>query len=88
MLERAVEQIRDRGQRNMRVRPHIDAGSRGELRRPQMIEKNERPDHLPGWNGQNPPHHESAKVALSAIDCLRYGHMSPIALVPRTCLSA
>jgi hypothetical protein len=82
VFERAVEQISDRGQRNMRVRPHIDPDSGGELRRPQMIEKNKRPHHLSAGKGQNPAHHEAAKVALSAFDCLRYAHMLPIALLP------
>ena len=82
MLERAVEQISDRGQRNMWVRPYIDAGSCGELRRAQVIEKDERTHHLPAGKGQNPPHHEAAQVAFSAFDYLRYAHMSPIAVVP------
>ena len=80
VFERAVEQIGDSGQRDMRVGPHVDAGARRELRRPQMIEKNKRPHHLSSGKGQHPPHHEAAQVALSAFDYLQYGHMSPMVL--------
>src|ERR1700738_1334050 len=48
--DRALEKIRDRRKADVRVRPDIDALSRGKCRWTEVIKKNERSDHL-GWEG-------------------------------------
>ena len=70
MLQRAGEKIGHGGKRNVRMRPHVDPVPRRELRRTQVIEKNERPDHLPALGRQHPPHDEAAEVALARTDHL------------------
>ena len=63
-MMRAVEQIGDGGEPDMRMRPHVHALAGHELHRAEMIEEDEGPDHLPLAMRQRAPHHESvAEVA-------------------------
>ena len=60
----AIEQISDCGQSDMRMRPHVHALAGHELHRPEMIEEDEGPDHLPLAMRQRAPHLETiAEVA-------------------------
>jgi len=62
--DRAVEQIGDGGKPDMRMRAHVHALAGHELHRPEMIEKDERADHLPLAVRQRPAHLESiAEIA-------------------------
>ena len=47
MHDLAVEQEGDGGEADMGMRPHVDALAGAELRRPEVIEEDERPDHAP-----------------------------------------
>ena len=47
MHDRAVEQVGDGGEPDMRMRPHVHALTGDELHRPEMIEEDKGPDHLP-----------------------------------------
>ena len=47
MHDLALEQIGHRRQRDVRMRPHVDAVPRREVGRPHVIEEDERPDHAP-----------------------------------------
>ncbi len=62
----AFEKIGDGGKTDVRMRPHIDASSRRELHRTEMIEKNERSDHLGRKGRQQSLHQEAADVACIA----------------------
>src|SRR4051794_3105380 len=59
----AVEQVRDRRQADVRMRPHVHARSEQELGRPHLVEEDEGPDHLSLVGGQRAPHLEAAEVA-------------------------
>ena len=60
----AVEQIGDGGEPDMRMRPHVHALAGDELHRSEMIEEDERADHLPLAVRQGAAHRESvAEVA-------------------------
>ena len=48
MQDAAFEQVRDGRKPDMRMRTHVDAASRREIRRPHVIEKDERPDQQIG----------------------------------------
>ena len=63
VLELAAEEIGDGGEPDMRMRPHVDALAGQELRRPRLVEEDERPDHLPLRRRQRPAHLEAAEVA-------------------------
>src|ERR1700722_16586069 len=77
MLERPGEEISHCRERNMRVRPDVDSISGCELRRAQMIEKNERPHHLPARGGQHAPYDEAAQVTLARTNHLKDRHELP-----------
>ena len=62
MQDVAFEQVRDSGESDMRMRPHVYALARRELRRPHMVEKYERPHHFVGKAGQQPPDFKVAEV--------------------------
>src|SRR5678815_2667174 len=62
MQDVALEKISDGRQADVRMRPHVDAASRRKIRRPHVIEKNKRPDHLRWKRGQEPAHREVAEV--------------------------
>jgi hypothetical protein len=50
--ERAFEEIGHGREPDVRMRPHVHAAARRELRRPHVIEEDERPDHLVRMAGQ------------------------------------
>src|SRR6185503_15069800 len=69
MHDRAVEQIGDGGEPDMRMRPHVHALAGDELHRAEMIEEDEGTDHLPLAMRQRAPHHESvAEIARARHD--------------------
>jgi len=43
----ALEQVADRGQPDVRVRPHVQPLARRELHRSELVEEHERPDGAP-----------------------------------------
>ena len=59
----ALEQIGDRGEPDMRVRPHVDAVTDQEFGRPHLVEENERADHLFLCRRQRAAHFEAAEIA-------------------------
>src|SRR5664279_460307 len=56
MHDFAVKQISDGGEPDMRMWPHVEAVAGLELRRAEMIEKDERPDHARTRRRQGAPH--------------------------------
>ena len=62
MLDSAIEEICNRREADMRMRPHIETSACEELTRPHLIEEDERPDHLPLPRGQGAPDLEAADV--------------------------
>ena len=65
MHHRPFVQICDRGQPDMRMRPHIDAAASPEFDRPHMIQEHERPDGALLRRRQRPPNLESAQIAAA-----------------------
>jgi len=59
----ALEQIGDRRQADVRMRAHVDSGTRREIRRTHVIEKDERADHAVRHPGEHSPHRKPAEVA-------------------------
>ena len=59
----APDQVGDRGQPDVRVRPYVDPLAEQELGRPHLVEEDERPNHLPLCRRQRPAHLETAEVA-------------------------
>src|SRR5690606_19562543 len=60
----ATEQVGDGCQSDMRMRTHIQATSCLKMRRPELVEKHEGPDHALVTTGQGTPHLEAiAQVA-------------------------
>ncbi len=62
MLDRAVEQIGDGGEVDVRVRPDVHALARRQPRRAELVDEDERPDHRPLACGQRPVDLEIAKI--------------------------
>src|SRR5512147_1552411 len=60
--ERALEEIGDRGQSDVRMRSHVDpcAGRKG--RGPDVVEENERPDHPDRMSRQQTAYLEAAEI--------------------------
>ena len=69
MRDGAVEEIGDGGKPDMGMGPHIHALSGEELYRAEMVEEDERPDHLPLAMGQGAAHRERTDVT-----CPRHDH--------------
>ncbi len=71
MHHRALEQVGDRGQADVRMRPHVVvvAGLHGH--RAEMVEEDERPDAAPAEVRQQPPHPEAAAEILLAAHEIR-----------------
>jgi hypothetical protein len=68
-MMRAVEQIGDGGEPDMRMRPHVHALPGDELHRPHLIEEDEGADHLPLAVGQRAAHGEAvAEIAHARHD--------------------
>src|SRR5882724_11723263 len=84
MLQGTREQIGHRRKRNMGVRPHVDPTSACESRRAYMIEKNERPHHLPDPGRQHAAHDETAEVALARINHMQNRHGQPPSMLRET----
>src|ERR1700742_2046662 len=61
----AVEQIGDGGEPDMRMRPHVHALAGDELHRAEMIEEDERANHLPFavWQGAS---HDKAVAEIAS----------------------
>ena len=70
VLDRAVEQIRDRREADMRMRAHVEPVSGEELARAHLVEEDERSDHLPLARGQRTAHLEAADVVRARHDHL------------------
>jgi len=70
MHDLAVEQIGQRGEPDMRMRPHVEAGAGGEYGGTEMIEEHERTDGAAGRMRQRAPNAESAEV-----DAARHDHV-------------
>ena len=70
MPDLAVEEIRDRRQPNVWMRPHVHAlGNAGrKIHGPDVIEEDERPYHAPLLERQNATHFESAEIAAALVD--------------------
>ena len=64
----AVEQIGDGREPDMRVRAHVHALPGHELHRAQLVEEDERPDHLPLAVRQRAADLEAAEVARARHD--------------------
>jgi hypothetical protein len=66
----ALEQERHRGETDMRMRPHFHAvAARRHHNRPEMIEKDERPDHAPLGARQDAAHGKAGtELAGAALD--------------------
>ena len=66
----AREQIRDRRQSDVRMRPNVDAPRqiRNHLLGPHVIEEHERADHAALRPGQHAPHLEAAEIAATRFD--------------------
>jgi hypothetical protein len=62
MHDLAFEEIGDGGKPDVRVRAHVNALARAELRRSHVIEKDEGPDHAAAGRGQRAPNGKAAKV--------------------------
>ena len=61
----AFEQISDRGQSDVRVRPHVDVLPGGNGRRAEMVEEDEGADALPRVAGQKPAYDEAAAEVVT-----------------------
>ena len=64
----AVEQIRNRGKTNVRVRPNIDAVAGRKGGGSHVIEENERTYHSPYRRRQHAAHAETAQLFVSRLD--------------------
>ena len=64
----AVEQERDGGEPDMRMRPHVDALAGAEFDRPEVIEEDERADHAAAHMRQCAAHREAAEVDAARHD--------------------
>src|SRR4029078_4476672 len=70
MHDLALEQIRERGQADVRMRAHVDAARNAgrELDRSEVIEEDEPPDTAPLAEQEHASHGEAAEVAAARID--------------------
>ena len=64
-LEHTCEQIGNRGERDVRVRAHVDPMTRRELLRPHVIEENEWAHHLVSCCRKDAAHDQAAQIALA-----------------------
>ncbi len=70
MQERTRKQVGDGRERNMRMRPDVNAFARLKSGRPEVIEKDERSDHQPCRGRQHAAYHKAAEIALARVDQL------------------
>src|SRR5690606_16903089 len=62
VVDGAFEQPGDRGEIDMRMRPHVHARADVELRRAELVDEDKGADHGPGLGGQHAAHFELAEV--------------------------
>ena len=62
----AVEQIGDGREPDMRMRPHVEPGAGAEVRRPEIVEEDEGPDHARARRRQRAPHREASPRSTCA----------------------
>lgn len=62
VADRAFEQIGDGGQVDVRMRPHVDPLARRQMRRPHLVEEQERADHGALTVRQSAMHLEAAQI--------------------------
>ncbi len=75
VLDRTVEQIRDRGQADVRMRPHVHADAGRHLRGADVVEEHERPQVAPQDMRQEAGDLEMADVVDAGLDRLELiGH--------------
>jgi len=65
MHQRAVEQIGDGRETDMRMRQHVDASARRQHGGAHLVEEDERADEARGTRGQHATHDEVADVAFA-----------------------
>ncbi len=70
MHDFAGQQVGDGRQPDMRMRPDVEPGSGAEHGRSEMVEEDERPNHVAPGVGQDSPHLES----VAEIACARCDH--------------
>jgi hypothetical protein len=68
MDDLALEQIRDRGKPDVRVRPNLYSLSRWKFGRPDVVEKYERSDHAARFRRQHPTNTETTKIRFLGLD--------------------
>ena len=78
MDHRAVEQVGHRGQADVRVRRHVDADARRQLLGPDEVGEDERADHPPGVERQQPVDLAGADAALARGDDPLDAHPSTV----------
>ena len=76
MHDLAGEQIGDRGEPDVRVRAHVDGlrDTRREGHRADVVEEDERADHVPARERQHAPDFEAAEVAAALVDDIHARH--------------
>ena len=75
MHDLAREQVCDRGEADVGVRPHVDGFRKTgrELFGPDVIEEDERPDHVTARERQDTPDFESPEIPAPLIDDFHAG---------------
>jgi hypothetical protein len=74
----AVKQVGDRGQADVRMRPHVMAAAWLLRHRAEMVEEDERPHALAPGRGQQPAHHKAAAQVLVVACQLQFNAHSPL----------
>jgi hypothetical protein len=70
MQERTRKQIGNGRERNMRMGSDVNAFTGLKSSRPEVVEKDERSDHLPRCGRQHAAYHKAAEIALARVDQL------------------
>ena len=81
--QRALEQVRDGREADVRMRPDIDAAPGRQLRGAHVIEEDEWTDGLPRIRRQQSPHFESAEVLGVRRQERKRGHVQGVELLLR-----
>ncbi len=79
VLEPAAIEIGHGRQPDMRMRAHVDTVPGQEVRRPHLVEEDERPHHLPLWRWQSAAHLEAAEITGARDD----DGLDPVEVVSR-----
>ena len=74
VLDGALEEIGQRRQADVRVRPHIVVGAGQHLERAEVVEEDERADRRARRGGQQPADAEATEIALVRGKSLQFGH--------------